>query len=116
MGFRVSSYRAPAYTKTFTKSYAPSYSAKTVVTRPSVTVHTTIVHQPIISHSWGWNPWYTTPVVVSTPIVATQPVMDVAPAMPQPVYYQDTGYGAVGLVLTALIVALVGFVVMKRSL
>lgn len=125
MGYRTSTYRAPTYTKTFTKSYSSSTTTtkatvsqptKTYITttRPKTVINTTIVHQPVYGNDWGWHsPVYSTPLVVG-PVIATQPVMDVGQPIPQPIYYGDS-FGTVGLIALAVIVAVVATVVIRRA-
>jgi hypothetical protein len=126
--YRTSTYRAPTYTKTYTKSYSTtatkpvlSQPTKTYITtsRPKTVINTTIVHQPVYTHPLGWNPYYTPPVIVPIvdpiPVSATQPVMDVSGPIPQPVYY-DQGFGVVGLVLVAVIIAAVSMIVIRKAL
>ena len=130
MAYKTSTYRAPTYTKSFTKSYTKTYtntwSAKkpviqqktmtTVLPRQTTVINkTTVVHQPVITHDWGWHsPTYSVPVVV--PIVATQPIIDVSEPVPQPVYYSSgINSGAVALILFGVLVAAACIYAIRRG-
>lgn len=134
MAYRVTTYRAPAYTRTYTKSYSTSTSTKTfsqptktytTIARPKTVINTTtVVHQPVY-HDSGWHmPWYHAPIVVapvySTPVVA-QPMavdptqtMSVPQAIPQPMYY-DNSAGVIAVVLFGLLIVAVCTMLIRRG-